>query len=219
MDFSMFLVFPGILITIGVGLLLLSIIIVIIAYKTADKQEPSISNQNSYDKNIKNENNDNLNIDIKSVANENYSNNIIEENTSEEIKNNDLTQEEGVSKSINNIPENSLENTKTFNFSENKPFNEEIINKEEFPKIGVQKQEEKIDAFEKEFENTEVKQEFPNQGKKEEKIDAFEKEFENVKDIQAEVYPKIENAKTEKSIPKNLKQSKIEEEEEEIEIL
>ena len=30
--------------------------------------------------------------------------------------------------------------------------NEEIINKEEFPKIEVQKQEEKIDAFEKEFE-------------------------------------------------------------------
>ena len=193
MDFSMFLVFPGILITIGVGLLLLSIIIVIIAYKTADKQEPSISNQNSYDKNMENENNDNLNNEIKSVANENYSNNIIEEKTSEEIKNNDLTQEEGVSKSINNIPENSLENTKTFYFPENKPSNEEIINKEEFSKIEVQKQEEKIDAF--------------------------EKEFENMKDIQAEVYPKIENTKIKNSIPKDLKQSKIEEEEEEIEIL
>ena len=37
MNISMFLVFPGILITIGVFLLILSIIIVIIAYKTADK--------------------------------------------------------------------------------------------------------------------------------------------------------------------------------------
>ena len=40
-----------------------------------------------------------------------------------------------------------------------------------------------------------------------------------MKDIQAEAYPKIENAKIESSIPNNLKQSKIEEEEEEIEIL
>lgn len=39
MDINMFLVFPGILITIGVFLLLLSIIMVIIAYKTSDKPE------------------------------------------------------------------------------------------------------------------------------------------------------------------------------------
>lgn len=193
MDFSMFLVFPGILITIGVGLLVLSIIIVIIAYKTADKLEPNNLNQASYDKNLEIENNDNFNVNINNVRNENDINNRIEDKPSEEIENNNLKAEEEVSKNINNNPENNLENTKTFNFPGIEPPKEEIITKEEFPKIEITKQEEKIDAFEKEFENTEEKQ--------------------------AEVYPKIENIRIETPILKDIKQSKIEEDEEEIEIL
>ena len=50
MDINMFLVFPGILITIGVVLLLLSIIIVIIAFKTAktpEKANESLLNANN----------------------------------------------------------------------------------------------------------------------------------------------------------------------------
>ncbi len=39
MNLNMFLVFPGVLITIGVALLLISIIIIVVAYKTADPKE------------------------------------------------------------------------------------------------------------------------------------------------------------------------------------
>lgn len=39
MNLNMFLVFPGVLITIGVVLLLISIIIIVVAYKTADPKE------------------------------------------------------------------------------------------------------------------------------------------------------------------------------------
>ena len=39
MNLDMFLVFPGVLITIGVALLLVSIIIIVVAYKTADSKE------------------------------------------------------------------------------------------------------------------------------------------------------------------------------------
>lgn len=39
MNLNMFLVFPGVLITIGVALLLVSIIIIVVAYKTADSKE------------------------------------------------------------------------------------------------------------------------------------------------------------------------------------
>lgn len=53
MNISMFLVFPGILITIGVFLLILSIIIVIIAYKTADKPLKNSLVASNYDNNIK----------------------------------------------------------------------------------------------------------------------------------------------------------------------
>ena len=55
MNISMFLVFPGILITIGVFLLILSIIIVIIAYKTADKPLKNSLVASNYDTNIKEE--------------------------------------------------------------------------------------------------------------------------------------------------------------------
>lgn len=53
MDISMFLVFPGILITIGVFLLILSIIIVIIAYKTADKPIKNSLADKNYEVNVK----------------------------------------------------------------------------------------------------------------------------------------------------------------------
>lgn len=53
MNISMFLVFPGILITIGVFLLILSIIIVIIAYKTADKPLKNSLVASNYDTSIK----------------------------------------------------------------------------------------------------------------------------------------------------------------------
>ena len=66
MDLSMFLVFPGILITIVAGLLLLSIIIVIIAYKTADKPETNNLSQANYAINLENENNSNFNNNLDS---------------------------------------------------------------------------------------------------------------------------------------------------------
>lgn len=53
MNFEMFLVFPGILVTIGVFLLLCSVILIIIAYKTSDKGAFDVSNENSKKKNKK----------------------------------------------------------------------------------------------------------------------------------------------------------------------
>lgn len=55
MDLNMFFVFPGILITIGAGLLILSIIIVIIAYKTVDKQKLDNLSDIHYESTIKEE--------------------------------------------------------------------------------------------------------------------------------------------------------------------
>ncbi len=53
MELSMFLEFPGVLITIGVALLLLSIIIVIIAYATADKKVVIKASKKGKNNNVK----------------------------------------------------------------------------------------------------------------------------------------------------------------------
>ncbi|MGM9879573.1 MAG: hypothetical protein ACI31R_06100 [Bacilli bacterium] len=223
MDFSMFLVFPGILITIGVGLLLLSIIIVIIAYKTADKPESSNLNQIDYNKTIENENNESFNSNIYGSTSENINNNKPEEKPNENMENNPFS-EEKTPENIDNNVETNLEQTKIFSFPDNSAL------KEELPKVEIPKKlenEEKMDAFEQEFEKAEDKkiemfqqQEIPKQEIMEEKVDVFKQEFESPKEEkQIEVYPKIKDIKTEKPVINSIKQPKIEEEEEEIEIL
>lgn len=147
MDLSMFLVFPGILITIGIGLLLLSIIIVIIAYKTADKPEPSNLSQVDYAKNLETNNYRNFNNELKPEENknDNLNSNYVQEKESSEIKDNNI--------------ENNLETTKIFKLpDEPETKKDEKFIEVELPKEEITKpkdNEEKIDVFEKEFESFE----------------------------------------------------------------
>lgn len=196
MDLSMFLVFPGILITIGIGLLLLSIILVIIAYKTADTQEPSNLSQVNYAINLENENNDNINNEIKPEEN-GVSNpdNIVEENKSDNLNNNYVQEKEPSEIKDNNI-ENNLEIAKVSKL----PNEPETKKDEKFIKVELPKEE-----ITKPEDN-------------EEKIDVFEKEFESFEEPFSPK-PKFEDLKHENLVTTQTNKQEKEEDEEEIEIL
>lgn len=163
MDLHMFLVFPGILITIGVSLLLISIIIVIVAYKTADKPAKSSLSDGHYE---------------ASVKTDGYYDNgkpkIILEATNKEEPKEDLEKTKPFKFPVHkNAPITEMNNDVIKRINKmDEEFGKDITKKDELikiPDIPPVKQEEQIDILDAEFTTEEkTKQNIPLMKKEDE---------------------------------------------------
>ncbi len=149
MDLHMFLVFPGILITIGVSLLLISIIIVIVAYKTADKPAKSSLSDGHYEANVKTDG-----------YYDNGKPKIILEATSKEEPKEDLETTKPFTFPVHkNAPITEMNNDVMQRINKmDEEFGKDITKKDELikiPDIPPVKQEEQIDMLNEEFSSKE----------------------------------------------------------------
>lgn len=237
MNFSMFLVFPGILITIGVVLLLLSIILVIIAYKTAGVEEPKpsqlhdinyVNPQNDIDDYINDYGNmdNSTNNDANSNINENTNNNI-NDNTNYNVNDdmnanlnnnvNENTSDNNLNENINNNSNNDINNgsvpEESFNFVPNDK--EQNLEETKIFKFPNKLEPNENETFVKpEITNTDKPEEHENE---EDKIDIFEKEFNSFEEKPSQETQKVDNQQEKQAKSNDLYQT--EEDEEEIEIL
>lgn len=145
MDLHMFLVFPGVLITIGVCLLLISIIIVIVAYKTADKPAKSSLSDVHYEANVKTDG-----------YYDNGKPKIILEATSKEEPKEDLETTKPFTFPVHkNAPITEMNNDVMQRINKmDEEFGKDITKKDELikiPDIPPVKQEEQIDILDAEF--------------------------------------------------------------------
>ena len=108
MNLDTFLVFPGILVTIGVFLLLCSIILIIIAYKTSDKSSFDVHDKKSKKKNKKQkkeEIKEVQNNDLDKTKEFNFGNKLEKQRPQEFIKLKPVKKEEIIEKDIVNDDE------------------------------------------------------------------------------------------------------------------